>query len=275
MTKIFIDKKKKYLLGITIFIILLIILTYNDLRIAQWIYHPDSQFGRFFELVGTLPVPIIGIFSCVALITTAQKKICINTILSYLISLSLFKIGFSAYQIHTYIIPMLAGTVIWTIVSIFITLKIVNDGYRDSLRQAAIISIVAVFVSLFGVSKIKEFVSRERFYHLKNLDEFTYWYQIQPVKIQDPSFPSGHSAQSALTFCFLFIPNFVKKFDTPFWHITISIFAFMFTFCVMISRLILGAHYATDVLIGATISIITIVTTYKITNKYKKLTYFR
>lgn len=44
-----------------------------DLPIALWIYNADSMFGRFFEIIGTLPMPVVGVFSCVAWILTCDR----------------------------------------------------------------------------------------------------------------------------------------------------------------------------------------------------------
>lgn len=78
------EKKKKNLMVLGyIFLLLMIVFTFTDLQVALRIYNPRSMFGRFFQIVGTLPLNIIGVFGCVSLIMTADQKFNISTILSY------------------------------------------------------------------------------------------------------------------------------------------------------------------------------------------------
>ena len=72
------------------------IFTFTDLPIAKMVYRPNSFFGRFFEIIGTL-----------------------------------------VHALSITLIPMIIATVIWIVLSILFTKKIVDNGNRDNLRKAA------------------------------------------------------------------------------------------------------------------------------------------
>lgn len=259
-------KKLNYkLAGVIVFCVLLAVFTFLDLPVAKAMYHPDSLFGRFFEIVGTIPLPFVGVFSCVALIGTAEKRFCLGTIISYvsgglmLLYSAFYGVLCIAHAWEATAVPMAVATVVWFVASIIITKKIVKSGNGEALRKAAIIGVCASFVATIGVSVIKGFVSRPRFYALTDPDtQFTYWFQIMP-SLENAGFPSGHSAQSALTFFTVFIPTFLNVKNEKQFTKTAMILSAVFTGCVMFSRMVLGMHYATDVLVGATLSIATMV----------------
>ncbi len=259
--------RKLCLEGISAFAALMLIFTLCDLTIAIHIYNPDSAFGRFFEIVGTLPMPVVGIFSCAALIMTARRELCLSTAVSFAVGgLLLMYFCFYAYRsmAHTFSRVggvMLVGMAIWAATSFYLTDRIVRKGNGTALRRASIIAVVGCAVAVEGVMLIKMFMSRPRFRNLTDpLNEFTLWFQRQPYTDAsiNSSFPSGHSAQAALSFCLLLIPMFVKfrrSLRFKYYFAAFS-FAAAFTLCVMVSRMILGAHYATDVLVGAALPIV-------------------
>lgn len=243
------------------FIGLLLICTVYDLPIAKAVYNPDSFFGKFFEVIGTLPMPVVGIFSCIALMGTAEKKLCVETVLSYvfgvvlMVYFAVYSVICIVYALKLTLIPMLIGIFIWTVLSVIFTKKIIDSGNRKSLRTAAIIGVVTCTVAVIGVSIIKSIMGRARFNTLSDPDtQFTYWFLKQPF-IMNASFPSGHAAESALTFCSLLVPAFVKIKDKESYKNKAFIASAVFTICVMFSRMVLGMHYATDVLAGAILTV--------------------
>lgn len=253
----------KIILGIC-FIGLLLLFTFTDLPIAKMVYHPNSLFGWFFEIIGTLPMPVVGIFSCIALIGTAKRKLCIQTVLSYLLGISLllyfafYCVLCIVYALSITLIPMIIAIVIWIVLSIFFTKKIIDNGNRENLRKAAIIGVSCCSVAVIGVSILKNIMGRPRFYTLSNADtQFTYWFLRQPP-LRNSSFPSGHAAQSAVTFCSLLIPALINIKNIPLHKRIALLSSTAFTLCVMFSRMVLGMHYATDVLVGAALTIATL-----------------
>ena len=255
------EKKKRNLLILGIvFIGLMVFFTFADLNVALWIYNPESLFGRFFQIVGTLPLNIVGVFSTVALVMTAEYKFNLSTIVSYVLgALLLMFFGFYGCLSFANALPegeivITVATVGWVFLSIVLVGFIMKSGNTKALRKAAIIGVIGCAAAVFGPMMIKDFMSRPRFNTLENpVEQFTYWFQRMPqtATSSNSSFPSGHSAQSALSLCALLVPMFVKKWDNQKYYKAAGWIAGGFTVCVMVSRMVLGAHYGTDVLVGA------------------------
>lgn len=266
------QKKKRNLQTIGIvFAILMLIFTFADLSVAMWIYNPDSMFGRFFQIVGTLPLNIVGIFSTIALVMTADHKMNVSTIVSYVLgALLAFFFGFYGCLSFTNALPegetlIMVATVAWVFVSIVLVGFVMKAGNSTGLRKAAIIGVVACSVAVFGPMLIKDVMSRPRFHTLDNpTEQFSYWFQKMPHTdiSSNSSFPSGHSSQSALSLCCLLLPMFVKRLDNKRYYQIAGLCSAVFTVCVMVSRMVLGAHYGTDVLVGAMLTITAILVTY-------------
>lgn len=250
-------------IGIVILVVLMLIFTFLDLPIAKVIYAPASRFGRFFEIIGTIPLPIVGIFCTVSLIMTAEKKFCVKTILSYVLSLALYPLFFMygikcvEHQVASARMPMTIASLLWTVASFFLVFKIIKNGKAANLRRAAIIGIVGGVVSTLLIGRVKKLFSRQRFYTLANPEEeFTYWFQIQPANELHDSFPSGHAGQAATSLFAILITSFVNVKDSEKFTKIMAVISVGFTVCVMLSRMVLGMHFATDVIIGAALPLI-------------------
>ena len=70
------------------------------------------------------------------------------------------------------------------------------------------------------------------------------------LKFNQSSFPSGHVIHYVVFFGFLLVVMFVNKKIPSFWRISIGIFSAFLISTISISRIYLGAHWATDVIGG-------------------------
>ncbi len=109
-----------------------------------------------------------------------------------------------------------------------------------------------------GQTIIKFAFNRPRFRTLTDPGrQFTYWFVHHPFAL-DSSFPSGHAAQSALSFLLLYLKRFIPKLRTRKWDLALGCSAAFITVSTMLSRIFLGAHYATDVWAGCFLTLVTI-----------------
>ena len=132
-----------------------------------------------------------------------------------------------------------------------------------------IIALVSALVAVAGQTIIKMAFNRPRFISLTDPDtQFTYWFVRHPIA-HDSSFQSGHAAQAALSFILVFIKRFLPKLRSRKWDLALWVIAIFITVSTMISRLLLGVHYATDVWAGCFLTLFTI----SLTNWYVEKTY--
>ncbi|MCD8150528.1 MAG: phosphatase PAP2 family protein [Clostridiales bacterium] len=264
------SNKKTILTGtVIVYLLLMLVFTFADLNAELLIYHPDSTFGRCFEIVGTLPMPLVAVFTCMALVMTNRRKRTLSSVLSYIgIGLLLGYLIFYAcisfeHAVPGGWIPLLIVLIAWIVISVILCRKIIQCGNGDKLRKTAAIGICGCAAAVFGPMIIKEIMSRPRFNTLDDpAAQFTLWFVRLPHSAEsaNSSFPSGHSAQAATSMFLLLVPWFAEKYWTKKYIRTVLFVSGIFTIGVMLSRMVLGMHYATDVITGAMITIFTMQT---------------
>lgn len=140
--------------------------------------------------------------------------------------------------------------------------------FRDKKWELVLFSLYLVSVVVVAslvVLTIKNLWGRARFCELEapTYEGYTPFYKLS--SFGGESFPSGHASMSALSILLCDINNQHKIFDS---NKGIVAFSVTFTILVILSRLIAGAHFITDLLVGVVISLATRFLLKKI---YKKL----
>ncbi len=87
------------------------------------------------------------------------------------------------------------------------------------------------------------------------ISQFTYWFIPKRITTNNEfmSFPSGHAANSSTIIWITLLPLFIDKLKNKEWLLTMI--AFLWIIVVMITRIIVRTHFATDVLVGSTITL--------------------
>lgn len=157
--------------------------------------------------------------------------------------------------------------------TLFITLKI-NEKHMYKLLAFAIAIILAMAIAQIFVQIVKVFMGRQRFRMIKVLEyegcleqvDFTKWFVINGkrsvsedlqllgiAKDGYKSFPSGHTCSWSIIYVFAFIPDFLDIEEKTRVRAKALLLtgATVSTLLLGYSRILVGAHYATDVLFSA------------------------
>ncbi|MCC8023504.1 MAG: phosphatase PAP2 family protein [Clostridiales bacterium] len=254
--------KKNYLLPAAIVcVILLAVFSFTDLNISLALYNPENWFGRFFEAFGELPGNLVAVFCCAALLAARDTRSRIVEILSLVI----FGAGMIAASyvagttpFHYIDGPEWLGYLLaaaFGVGSLYLCLNLAEKD-RDALRAAAVIGIATYLVAVISINLIKVLWGRPRLRSMTDpAAEFTPWYRPQGWNTDNEfkSFPSGHSATAAVIIWISMIPRFIPALRRREGLFTCV--ALAWTVMVMLSRIIMGAHFASDTLVGASITI--------------------
>ena len=137
-----------------------------------------------------------------------------------------------------------------------------NRDWKDYRKISGLISILALLNPLLLVQLVKLFWGRVRFRNLlpPGYIDFTPWFLPQGFT-DNYSFPSGHTAMSMM-----FLPLLVllknRKINDP-AKILIAVLVIGWGLFVALSRVAVGAHYASDVLFSSGFAAIITILFYK------------
>ena len=143
--------------------------------------------------------------------------------------------------------------------------KVEVDKNKKLLNFAYVILFTSIFYLL--IELIKTPVGRMRYRAMNELGDFSYftpWYQISDAKtllkdtytLKDAfkSFPSGHTFSAGISYVLICIPYVFEKFNTKKWKVIFYLIPICYTGLVATFRIVVGAHYLSDVLFGGTIA---------------------
>ncbi|SDB24783.1 PAP2 superfamily protein [Pseudobutyrivibrio sp. YE44] len=245
-----------------VFVIGMAIFTFCDLPIAKAIIHYDSVYARFFEIIGLISTPTAGIFFAISNFLTIRfaKMRLLSILLSWLALITF--VGFNILSVYMldsrWVVYIVLYDVLFIAFSMWANRYVCSYARVVELRKVMMIGLSATLVAVLGQTLVKFGFNRPRFITLTNPDtQFTYWFVHHPFTA-DSSFPSGHAAQAALSFILVYIKRFVPKLRAKKWEFVMWTAAIFITGSTMISRIILGVHYATDVWAGCFLTLLTL-----------------
>ena len=127
----------------------------------------------------------------------------------------------------------------------------VPERLRKPLILMAVIGLCGYGVSSGIINLLKMVWGRVRFRDLTDgYGAFTAWYVING-NTGDHSFPSGHTGSAGVTYFLMFLPFVSEKWQKrAYWCFAA---AFLYTSVVAATRLVMGAHYLSDVTVGGTV----------------------
>lgn len=253
---------KKYKGNIILFYIAaaaaLIAASFCDLQLDKILNNTENIFAIWFKNTGEIPCRLICPIAGTALFYTYRSKI--EQIAGFIIAIG--GSGYFGYYIGKYffieenrmifsIIYGIGFGISCLILGKFITIP---DKYKEKIRLTAIIGIIVMFAQIILIEAMKYLWGRVRFRDLlaaKSYDEFTPWYKLNGIN-GNKSFPSGHTAGAGMSYLMMLFPFISEKWKNKsqicFWIPCI------YTSVVAFTRLVMGAHYLSDVTMGGIVS---------------------
>ena len=259
------------------------ILTKNALPAGE--YYADDIFGVVFECIGTAPELLLCGLSSAMIAVWALRRMRRGFVRILIVFLGgAASAGFYTWEfsdLFDYVCRHIAdgGRVpvfMWGISAFLgalcaaLSLFAVNSASDDTLKKLpsfALVTCFSILAAMLLVQVIKNPVGRMRYRSMNVIGDFsgyTRWYVAHGQPDKDwmrqnfgtsdafKSFPSGHTRAAAATFYLISLADVVgvkgKGRRALLWC-----FAIVFTGAVAVSRIVVGTHFFSDVLVGGTI----------------------
>lgn len=244
---------------ILFWIIAAFLLESSDLWISINLYNPNAGWAIFLEKFGEIPGLLIVLTGVHIYIITLRKSSNIKTILFTALFLTtgslitIYILWALSYAItnNSELFIINQNYFFLSAIALNILLSLVFRKKYNFSKKAILFSRISFKMFFYGyilfVLPLKIFLGRIRFRDLaENYSNFTAWYIPQGVTGND-SFPGGHSAMGFMT-----IALFVFFVDKAFYkRIILKGLIISWALAVCVSRVVIGAHYTSDVLFGA------------------------
>lgn len=257
------EKKIVFSIGI----VLLLLFTFTDLQISMAVAVKPAA-ARILEILGEIPFTLLAAFGSALLVRFRNRKSLLKNIAALLGGGVLFLL-FSAmggFMTWNYLcrnfgdVPSAAAIVtglLIAVAAILIALHVPEENRAKALRYAATALLYFLLV-IVVMNLLKTVWGRMRFREMTDpINEFTRWYQIcGRGKFDDAfaSFPSGHSMNSAGVILLILLPDLIPALRGK--EKLLRVFAYIWCVMVGFSRVLMGAHFASDVTIGVMLSLL-------------------
>ncbi|NUM37209.1 MAG: phosphatase PAP2 family protein [Candidatus Brocadiae bacterium] len=243
-----------------------------DLNISQSLYNPDIAFVKAIENYGEIPGLVFCFFALILMNSSLQIKnnllrgmaFLVNLLLGFIVLCYIYLIIlYNHYGRKNFDFLANIGILLWIVPGLILLLAMFSCkqyGKQFALQRKAFSS-VAVWLSLSGfivVQTLKSIWGRTRFRDLaQGYTDFSPWYF--PQQAHGDSFPSGHTL-----FAWVLLPLFLLCLDKKsFMRFFLLLLSIVWGLTVGMSRIVIGAHYASDVLFSAGFCVLAFLLLYK------------
>lgn len=227
--------------------ILSLIFGLSDLRISITVVDQKSPWGIFGEEYGEVPgwgLIAIGLSVLIGSYNTNIKKQKIPAYIIEFIGIVLIVLGLIFNSSYL----MVIGGSIAIILGLFTLISFKKD-WGDYKKISAVITVLTIVNPLLFIQITKLLCGRIRFRDLTSYADFTHWFLPPGPTSDGSSFPSGHTSMS-----FMLLPLLILIRDyqckSP-KKIVLTILITGWALFVGVSRVVVGAHFASDVLFSA------------------------
>lgn len=254
-------------------IVLLLLSAFFDLTIAKSIYNPLSIFGEVFDVLGQAPcylmVALSLSFTFAYSYKKSGKKFLIISILSAIFSIVIWFVIVNIYfgKILKLWLVILVSLPLNALLLAFINF---SEASKEKLFKFALFTLALICLSILINQGLKFIWGRYRFddlYKAGTLSNFTPWWQIRGVN-GNKSFPSGHTTAATTMFCLRYLLelfNAKKKVK-----ISLCVLLALYVIGVAYSRMVIGAHYLSDVTVGFGLTFVLFMVCYNVSKRLEE-----
>lgn len=239
-------------------IICLIFASFKDFSISLSLYDPSNFLGIFLAAYGQFPVAlVISIIACLKLKNDDYSfKAKIIYILLKITAISYACISHIKYFSHnTLILSIFCIMLIFYLCDNFI-LKISKDCTKEEIKNYLYVLFWSIVLMLVIVNGLKIIWQRPRMRLIMNSNVgFKPWWKLgnfslSSMMISDEykSFPSAHTSSASMLLLLCTLPYLNDKYATK--ENQLFLISTLLTICVAVSRIIMGAHFLSDVVLG-------------------------
>lgn len=293
---------------LSVFVLGVIFGSFFDYQIDAGLYQDHNVLSKFFEYVGTLPVSVIigasGLLYFFYFRKKGEKEHKYVRIAYLLLVVCLLIAGcFWGYDTFHRHILLNHGKALRLLVSVLIGIPVIaalevpvyfflKDGESDDYLHKGNIIVISSCIVVLLTFGLKYLIDRPRFMWLVTTDNpkayYRDWFTFAHGRPQDmhdlkgalidtsrvesymfQSWPSGHSSFTALMLLIALFPSCNKKTEGK--ELGFFLFAFLWCLVCMLSRMMDGHHFLTDVSWGMFFGVLppylTSLITYKKNNK--------
>lgn len=281
-------KRNAILIAIVCFVCMLIG-SFYDYQISSAVFNTDSWFGILGAAYGQMPVSLGLILSSVLLFSIMEKRMCIKSVLQGIACVLMCLLGAMQMWMEPMMyIPdmnMVFNTIINIVIiggSSYLLLRYTKGRDQREVMRVVKFIIFVIFAQLILINIFKPLAARPRMRmlevtpqaHFQNWWEFGTAQKTQLMAMlgiaseEFKSFPSGHTGSAAVLLAFSVLPLLhqdSKKAKQWFW------IAVVVTILVAFSRIVMGAHFLSDVTMGFSVSFLCSFVGYRIFFKERKV----
>lgn len=246
---------------------LLALFTFTDLAISEALF-TRPVIARVFEVIGELPFAFFAVFAFALFFRFRNRQNKASSILlgGLFSLLGLLFAAMGGFMCQNYLKDNWPGApdalaALAAAVLIAAAVLLARCVPKEQARQAVTFAIIAVvyFVAVIVVmNTIKGFWGRMRIREMTDpAVQFTRWYVLTARGGFDntyASFPSGHAMNAAGTILLGLLPAFVPKLAGK--EKLLKTAAYVWMVVIGTSRVMMGAHFASDVVAGVLLSLV-------------------
>ena len=226
-----------------------------DLKIDIWLNNPENPFCVWFYNTGEMPcrlaIPVAGAVIFYTVNKLWQKIAGVLVTIGGSLYLGIYICEHFFVEENQHVFGLVWGFGFGVILLAVKPMLNIPEKYRKPLFVLALAGLAVVAVS---VECMKYLWGRVRFRDLLaqgSYDAFTPWYVLNGIN-GNKSFPSGHTSGAAISYLLMLVPFVFDKWKNKkqlcFWIPCI------YSSVVAFTRLVMGAHYLSDVTVGGTVS---------------------